>query len=509
MTDLVARMQYFSGMRRLYSFVILAAIGALAALGQAPWGLWPATVLFLAGLYGLFTQSAGWRSAAGIGFAAGVGYFALSLSWIVEPFFVDPVRHGWLAPFAILGVSFGFALFWSVSFGLARALGGGALAWIGAFVAFEALRGWLMTGFPWAQVGHVLIATPWLYWASWVGALGLIAMVLAGAAALWNIAAGNRVAGVLTFLALAGLYPLGGALTPAPLSPSQLTDAPVVRLIQPNAPQHEKWDPNKVQTFYDRQIAFTAEPSEDGRPDMVVWPETAVPVYLNHADETLAAISAAAQGSEVVLGLQRLEGERIYNSLVYMDAEGVVAGVYDKHHLVPFGEFMPLGDIMAKFGIHGMAANEGSGFSFGPGPQILEMAKIGKALPLICYEGVFARNILSAPERPDVLLMITNDAWFGDVSGPYQHLAQARLRSAEQGLPMIRVANTGISAVIDPAGRVVASIPLGESGWLDAALPPSGTATPYSKIGDVPLILLSVLLCAVGFAVHGRRAART
>ncbi len=496
MTVLAARVQQFAEARWLVRFVILFVVGAFAALGHAPWGFWPATLLSLALLYALYADAADWRVAAKTGFFAGMGYFALSLSWIIEPFLVDPVRHGWLAPFAILGVSVGFALFWAASFGVARALGGGALAWIGAFTAFEALRGWLMTGFPWAQVGHVLISTPWLYWASWGGALGLILLVLGGAVALWNAIAKHRLIGTSGLLALLLLYFAGQSLTPAPLEAAQLPDAPVVRLVQPNAPQHEKWDPDKVQTFYDRQIAFTAEPGQGGRPDMVIWPETAIPVLLNHADETLAAISNAAQGSEVVLGLRRLDGERIFNSLVYLDGAGGIAGLYDKHHLVPFGEFMPLGDFLARFGIKGLAAETGSGFSSGPGPQVIKTAAIGRALPLICYEGVFARNVLGAPERPDVILMITNDAWFGEVSGPYQHLAKARLRSVETGLPMVRAANTGVSAVIDGAGHVVAEIALGEAGWIDAPLPPKMAPTFYSKTGDTPWLVLSLLFCA-------------
>lgn len=506
MADMVARVQRFSEARRLYRFAGLGVLGALAALGQAPWNLWPLTFLALAVVYGLYTHAPDWRRAASIGFWSGAGYFALSLSWIVEPFFVDIVRHGWLAPFAILGVSFGFAIFWALSLGVARALGGGALAWIGAFTAFEALRGWLMTGFPWAQVGHVLISTPWLYWSSWAGALGLILLVLVGASAIWNIFAGRRLIGGATVLALACLFVAGAGLTPPPTTADQMADAPIVRLIQPNAPQHEKWDPDKIQGFYDRQVAFTAEPGENGRPDMVIWPETALPVLLNHAEETLAAIATAAQGSEVVLGLRRLEGDRIFNSLIFMDREGKLAGLYDKHHLVPFGEFMPLGGLLAKFGIKGLAAETGAGFSSGPGAQVLEMGSIGKALPLICYEGVFARNILSAPERPNVLLMITNDAWFGKVSGPYQHLAKARLRSVEQGLPMVRAANTGVSAVIDGAGHILVEIPLGKAGWIDAPLPPALAATPYSRLGDMPFVALALLLCAIGAATRARRS---
>ncbi|HAW47204.1 MAG TPA: apolipoprotein N-acyltransferase, partial [Roseovarius sp.] len=226
-------------------------------------------------------------------------------------------------------------------------------------------------------------------------------------------------------------------------------------------------------------------------------PETAVPVLLERAEPTLEAISEAARGVPVVLGIQRTEGPRIYNSLAVVAAGGAVTGVYDKHHLVPFGEYMPFGDLLARFGIYGLAANEGQGYSAGPGARLVDLGPLGRALPLICYEGVFARDLLAAPERPEFLLLITNDAWFGKISGPYQHLAQARLRSAELGLPMIRVANTGVSAMIDATGRVTDRIPLGEAGWRDAPLPPSLPETVYARLGDVPMLALYAALLAL------------
>jgi apolipoprotein N-acyltransferase len=161
---------------------------------------------------------------------------------------------------------------------------------------------------------------------------------------------------------------------------------------------------------------------------------------------------------------------------------------------VPFGEYVPFGDWLGQVGIHGLAASQGQGYSSGPGAQVIELGDLGRALPLICYEGVFPQDVRAAPERPDFMLLITNDAWFGQVSGPYQHLAQARLRSAEQGLPMIRVANTGVSAMIDATGQITARIPMGQAGWRDAPLPPSLPPTFYARIGDLAMVLLFGLL---------------
>lgn len=489
---------------RLRRLALPAVLGAVAALGQAPFGLWPLTVMALAALYGLWRADRSVRAAALSGWAAGTGYFLVSLRWIVEPFFVDAARHGWMAPFALLLVGVGFGLFWMAALGGARALGGTVAAWIASLVLAEAVRGVLFTGFPWAQIGHVWIDTGVRHWAAIAGPLGLCAVTAAASAALWHLAAGRRLWGGMALLGLAAFY-LGGPMI-APV-PATGPDAPVVRLIQPNAPQHEKWDPAKVRMFFDRQVAYTGAADV---PDLVVWPETAVPVMLNDAEAALAHIARAARGAPVVLGMQRHDGPRSYNSLVLLDGAGQVAEVYDKHHLVPFGEYLPMGDLLSRFGLRGLAQAEGGGYSPGPGPQVIGTGGTGRALPLICYEGVFPRNIAGAPERPDFLLMITNDAWFGDMSGPYQHLAQARLRSAEQGLPMIRVANTGVSAMIDSAGRITGSLPLGQAGWLDLPLPDAAPATLYARSGDWPVLSLALLAVIVltGRTVRHRARSR-
>ncbi len=471
-------------------FLVFMLLGAFAALGQAPWELWPVTLVVLALIFGIYERTTGWRQGALLGWAIGTGYFLVALSWIVEPFLIDIPRHGWMAPFALLGLAAGLALFWSAGLGLGRAMGGGVAGFVGGLGLIETARGYLFTGFPWARHGQVLIDTPLLHWSSYFGGLGLLALLLLASVALWRAVQG-RSDGVIGCVAAALLWPLGAWLTPDASAPDE---APTVRLVQPNAPQHEKWKRDKVQEFFDRQLAFSS--ASDTRPDLIVWPETAVPVMLNDAASTLEVISDAAGGVPVVVGLQRYNGPRIYNSLALIEAGGTVASVYDKHHLVPFGEYMPFGDVMARFGIYGLAANEGQGFSSGPGAQVIDMGPLGRALPLICYEGIFAQDVRAAPERPNFMLLITNDAWFGEISGPYQHLAQARLRSAEQGLPMIRVANTGVSAMIDATGKVTASIPLGEAGWLDAALPPPLPPTIYARTGDMPMVLFFMIILA-------------
>ena len=488
------------GMGRVLRVLILLGLGAVAALGQAPWGLWPLTIVALALLFALFRQSRDTRHAAWTGWIAGCGYFMVALSWIVEPFLVDVARHGWMAPFALLGLAAGMALFWAAAYGIARAVNGGAIALIAAFTLAEATRGVLFTGFPWAQIGHVLIESPLLQWASLTGALGLTALVVALAAALWHFASGHRLHGVAWLVAL----PLVSVIAPGMLAPAPITHegAPLVRLIQPNAAQHEKWDPEMIPVFFKRQLDYST--AGNVRPDLIVWPETSVPVLLNAAGSTFASISDAAGGVPVVVGVQRRDDARLYNSLAVLGQGGEVSAVYDKHHLVPFGEFMPFGNTLSRFGISGLASRDGNGYSAGPGAQVLDIGTVGKALPLICYEGVFARDVMAAPERPDFMMLITNDAWFGEVSGPYQHLAQARLRSVEQGLPMIRAANTGISAVINANGVVTAELALGEAGYLDAFLPPPHPPTFYARSGDIPILVLLALILGASVLI-GRR----
>jgi apolipoprotein N-acyltransferase len=486
--------------RRL--MVLAALAGAVAASGQAPWNLWPLALAGFAALFGLFRVAAPWRRAAWIGWAGGTGYFLLALNWIVEPFLVDIARHGWMAPFALVFLAGGLALFWALAFGVARALGGRGLIWIVALAGGELLRSYIFTGFPWALVGHVLISSPALQLASFIGPIGLTLVTLAVAHGLWLLLGPSRVSALPVLALFAGALVWGAQQGTGP-APGQ--DAPLIRLVQPNAPQREKWDPDRAPVFFNRQLGFAASQSGPLRPDLIVWPETAVPVWLNHADDALAAVADAAGGVPVVLGIQRFDDRRYFNSAVRVDPGGQVGAVYDKHHLVPFGEYMPLGDLLARWGIHGLAASEGQGYSAGPGARLMALPGIGPALPLICYEAVFAQDVRAAPARPRLLLQITNDAWFGQVSGPYQHLAQARLRAVEQGVPMVRVANTGVSAMIDARGQVLAQIPLGQAGYVDAALPPTLPPTLYAGMGDGPVsALIALVLLAFG-AVAGLR----
>ena len=479
--------------------------GGIGATGQAPWGLWPLTILALAAVHALTLAESRPARTAAIWWAAGTGYFALALSWIVEPFLVDIARDGWMAPFAMVLMATGMALFWGLAGDLARRITGGGGAAFAASVTLMlvlagVLRGVIFTGFPWALPAHVLIGTPAMQLAQWGGAIGL-GLIVVGLATTLPLALHRPRRLPLWLAAAAAPFAAGHLLTPPP---ADTTGRPVIRLVQPNVPQRDKWNPALAPLHYQRLLDLTATP---GEPDLIVWPETALPAWLEDVTYLTPDLSEAARDTPLVFGINRSGGDRIYNSLVLLGQGGEITEVYDKHHLVPFGEYTPAGDLLGRIGIQGLAQRDGHGFSPGPGARLIDIPGLGPALPLICYEGVFPRDIAAAPGRPALLLLITNDAWFGTVSGPYQHLAQARLRAVEQGLPMVRVANTGISVVIDPAGRLTGRIDLGETGMRDVPLPPARTATPYARIGGTPLTLL--LLAAQGALIlRARRTGR-
>lgn len=476
--------------------------GALGALGQAPFNLTIVMFAALCGAVWLWSRAPSAWSAAWVGWTFGTGYFGVALHWIVSPFMVDAARHGWMAPFALVFLAAGLALLWGLAFWLARRLSARVWALILCWSAMELLRGYIFTGFPWAMPAQVTVDVMAGQGLAWVGPYALNLILIAGAAAL---IAPRRI-GPLSqnaqrFLAL----PLVAALLLPPLLAPKVAPLTThtLRLIQPNAPQHEKWDPEKVYQFYERQLALTAGPA-DTPLSAVIWPETAIPWSLDLAGSALAEIAAAAKGAPVVMGVQRRSDTRYFNSLVVLDRAGEVIQLYDKHHLVPFGEYVPFGDLLGQVGIRGLAAREGNGYSAGPGAQLLELGPLGRALPLICYEAVFSHDVNGAPERPDWLVHVTNDAWFGPAAGPLQHLAQARMRAIEQGLPMARSANTGVSAMIDPWGRVTASLPMGQAGALDVTLPLPRKPTLYSRTGDLPFALL-LFAALIGAVVLRRR----
>lgn len=472
--------------------------GGAAASGLAPLGWWWLSLPAFAALVWQVGRAQG-IAAGWIGWAGGAGYFAAGLNWIVEPFFVDAAKDGWMAPFAVVFLSVGLALFWAVA-----GLVAGRLRWCGWGFALllslsELARGYVLTGFPWATPGQIWIGHAPAQAAAFVGQYGLTFATLAVAAGLARLRPVPVVAALL-FGATAFGFGTWRLSLPEP-APRDVS----LRLVQPNAEQRLKWDAESAQTFLQRQLDFT---SAGPKVDLTIWPETSIPYTFEDYPELMPMIGDAARGGAVALGVQRLEFAdggfvRFFNSLVVLGPKGARLASYDKHHLVPFGEYIPFGDALFDwFDVTAFAAKAGESYSAGPAPAILVATpKLGRFLPLICYEAVFPQDLRINGDRPDWLLQITNDAWFGTLSGPFQHAAQSRLRAIEQGLPLVRVANTGVSAVYDARGRITAELPFGQAGWLDARLPAAWPETVYARFGDLPvgLMLAGLVLVHIGW----------
>ena len=475
----------------------LLLLGVLGSTGHVPFSLPFATIaaFYFAAAIGL--RRAGWIGAAGSGWWFGFGYFAGMLSWIVEPFLVDVGNNVWMAPFALIFTASGFAFFWAAAFGFSRRFGASdstrAFLLAAGITGVEFLRSELMSGFPWGLVGYVWSETPVIQVSAVCGPYGMIFLtVLAG---VLPLAVRPAWAGALA--ACAGILALwiGGQArvdSVALTSDSYLQ----VRVVQPNVPQSLKWKLPHRDIFFERLLELTREKGESD-PGLIIWPETAATFLMGSDRGRFARIAEAANGAIVALGIRRRQGKMDFNSMIALDEKGSAFAVYDKYRLVPFGEYFPLGNYLSWLGVKGLATEEGHGFSSGTGPKLLDLRSAGSFLPLICYEAIFPRG-MNTGARADALLQITNDGWFGRFSGPQQHLAQARIRSIEQGMPLIRSANTGISAVVDGYGRIVASLGLGETGTVDAPLPVRLPPTFYSRYGDWPWL---AALLALSFAL--------
>ena len=483
---------------RAVGWPVLWGVGI--ALGQAPLGWWPVALIALVLLFVLVHKAADWRAAAWLAWAAGLGYFGISLSWIISPFLVEPEIYGWMAPFALILMAAGMALFWAAAgavSGLTRHRG---LGFAVGLAGFEALRGVLFTGFPWAMVAHMWVDTAFAQLASVVGVNGLNLLTLLVAASFTVF---RRWVGPVTWVGFMGAWFLSGVLQNAPAGPSRDVS---LRLVQPNLAQDLKWDADHASENFTRLLDLTRQ----GTPaDLTIWPETAVPYLIDNQPEVGQMIAAASGGRAVIVGYQRIDGPLGWNSMGLIGPTGEITQFYDKAHLVPFGEYIPFGDIAYDwFGLQAFASQLGAAYSGGPGPAVMDLGpEFGVILPLICYEAIFPAFVNAAPERADWILQITNDAWFGTLTGPWQHVAQVRFRAIEQGLPVVRVANTGVTAVYDAHGQVVDGmgltfrngvgpvgeliLPFGTAAVLDVpfipgALPP----TPYSRWGEVPFLLL-------------------
>lgn len=523
------RLQALSGWRRLGVAFVL---GLLSVAAQPPLNVLAILVVTLPCLVWLLDGTGepsrkDWRrarAAAAIGWWFGFGYFLAGLFWIGEAFLVDAETFGWLLPFAVTGLPAGLALFSATAFAAARCFWGvgyrRTLVLAFAWAIAEWLRGHVFTGFPWNLPGQVVTTSDALMQsAALFGPYGLTLLVLVVflSPAAYDPRArppredfGAREEGVwrpavLSF-AFLGLIWFGGAVRLA-AADTTWVEGVTLRLIQPNVEQAEKWKPENRQEILGLFLRMSDEPTEEGgQPTHIIWPESALPFLIDREPVIRSIISRMlAPGGVLLLGAVRGEPDpsrsdaslaRFYNSLHVIGPDGVIRATYDKAHLVPFGEYLPFQSLLEAIGLQQLTQTRG-GYRSGPGPVSLEVPGTPPVSPLICYEIIFPGAIVG-PQRPGWIVNVTNDAWFGGSAGPYQHLAQARLRAIEQGLAVARAANTGISAMIDPYGRLLATVSLGRTGHIDTRLPIALAPPVYARMGDwVFVVLLGGVLLLV------------
>jgi apolipoprotein N-acyltransferase len=513
--------------------LIAFAAGSLSVLAMAPFNAWPVLFVTFPVAVWLIDGAAAGRAqgvpaAAWTGFWFGLGYFVLGLYWIGYAFLVDAATFGWLMPFAVLGLPAYLALFTAIGFGLARLLwtkdSSRVLALAASLTITEWLRGHVLTGFPWNTFGYALTEPLALaQTASLVGIWGLTFLavaIFASPAVLIDGTKHGRASLAAPLAALALLTAMGafGAVRLS-LHPTMTVADVKLRIMQPNLQQDEKFNYSAKTAVLQKYLALSdraAGPGATGVRDatVLIWPESAFPFFLTREADAMAEIAnllAKGKGTVLITGSVRApdvpQGMRItraYNSIYVIGNDGSIQSVYDKLHLVPFGEYLPFQGLMEDLGLEQLTRVQG-GFIAGEVRHTLAIPNAPRALPLICYEAIFPSDAASGGDRPGWIINLTNDGWFGISTGPYQHLQEARLRAIEQGLPLVRAANTGISAVVDPLGRLVAHLALGIEGVLDSALPAAVAPTVYCRIGNLPAAILVALALLL---VLRRRLAR-
>ncbi len=509
MTRLARAVGRVGGWRRL---AIAFCAGVLAAGAMAPFFVLPLLIPAFVLLLWMVQTSRGHVASFAIGWSFGFGFFGAGMYWVGNAFAVAAIMP-WLAPFAVVLLAASLALFaglatWLVACWNVRGIAG-VMVFAAAWSATEWLRGYvILGGLPWNLIGYA-----WAYSATMmqitayggIFALSFVTVVAATApAVMWpsNPCAGvgqqPRRATIWMALALIGLVPgllwAGGVARLAATVPAATMPAapgPRLRIVQANIAQHHKWRDDLRVAHFNAHVELTLAPGLDDV-DAVIWPETAVPFLLENTPEARAAIGRLTDDRRTVIaGAVRAasapDGKlRYWNSLHAVAHDGDITATYDKFHLVPFGEYFPFRAILdvAKLTVGD------TDFSRGPGPQTITAGALPPFSPLICYEAIFPGAVVKAEQRPAWLLNVTNDAWYGISPGPYQHLAQARTRSIEEGLPLVRAANTGISLIADAYGREIARLDLGTADVLDATLPSAIAPTVYARLGNAPILVL-------------------
>ncbi|HEX7854274.1 MAG TPA: apolipoprotein N-acyltransferase [Sphingobium sp.] len=497
--------------------------GAASACGFEPLHIWPVTLLSLALLLALLDRAKTGRKAAAIGYAFGLGQFTIGLNWIAFAFtFQDAMPH-WFGYGAVVLLSFYLAVYPALAALLAWRLArrGGALALTfvlaGGWALTEYLRSTMFTGFAWNPLGVIWIGTGVEHMARFVGTYGLGVLAVMTGGAVWMVLRGQRKLGLLFALVLCSLF-AAGWLHSRWTAPVAAPEPVAIRVIQPNIPQDEKYDTTVEGRNFIKLAKLSGAPS--ATPRLLFWPEAAIYALLDMEPEWRERLALLLGPGDMLM----TGGDKYYfrkttsafyksgdllganNSLWVLTPDARIIGRYDKAHLVPYGEYLPMRPILSAIGLSRLVPGDVD-FWPGPGPRTLSLpaarsgGKMRPALKMgvqICYEIIFSGQVVDRANRPDFLFNPSNDAWFGGW-GPPQHLAQARLRAVEEGVPIIRSTPTGISAVVDASGHIVASLGHDQAGHIDAVLPPVAAPTLFSRCGNIlPMILaLGLLLCGV------------
>ena len=496
-------------------FLIALALGALSAFAFQPVGWWPLMLLAMAALCELAARARTMRQALLAGWGFGVGQFVIGLNWIATAFTFQAAMPAWLGWIAVLLLSLYLAVYPMLAAGLAWRFGEKSrialvLTLAGAWAITEWLRATMFTGFAWNPIGVTLVDTPWLAASRWAGTYALSALVAIAGGMLWlAYRKAVRPAAAIT-VALAAL-----ALVPfAKLDP---VEAPrPIRIVQPNIGQQVKWIPGYEQIAAAKLSKLST--IRDQRQELIFWPEAAVtqplsdnrPGAATYVLEDRSEATREVGGKDLLLtgGLafrssdqRRIDGAA--NSVFVLGPGGKFVGRYDKAHLVPYGEYLPMRPLLSAIGLSRLAPGDFD-FQPGPGPQSLALPEgWGTAGFQLCYEIIFSGQVVDPDHRPDFIFNPSNDAWFG-AWGPPQHLAQARLRAAEEGIPVVRSTPTGISALVDAHGKLIDSIPLGKAGIIWGYLPPSARPTLFSRLGNLIPLSLGFLLLIAAIALDRR-----
>ena len=487
-------------------------LGALAALALPPVFAVPLLLLAIPGLLALIAGAQTWQGAARRGFGFGMGLHLVGLYWITNAILVMAKEFWWAVPLAVPALAAWLSLFIAVPCALARLAGPAwrrLLVLAGFWVAGDIARQFALTGFPWNPLGSVwefpgVVGLVFMQPAGWVGVHGLTGatLLVAGAPALGSRGRGAVVA-LLALWVVVGITRLNRNPGPQADGKPDLWVVIVQGNVSEAAHNAHLGEYGFAKASFETDLALTrqgvARLAKDapGHKFLVIWPETASPFALARDPAARQAIASAAGGALASLvGAEREEtapgGERYYNSMIAVLPDGSVGGSYDKHHLVPYGEYFP-SYLPIRLGEQG--------FDAGPSNITLTLPGLPPIGPEICYEDIFPAQVVIEGDRPQIMVNITNDAWFGDSTGPRQHLAAARMRAVEEGLPLLRAANTGVSAIIDAHGRVVEELGLNRTGIVTGPVPTALPATPVSKMGLAAPLLLALGSAAIGLGL--------